>query len=225
MVWGDSSLLSALCTGPCGVEIGAALPKVTVSEEIAEMQSTQGHPAGMHLPFLVPWGDLLALTVYCVALQVVFMALSSKEELDIVMMIPFLPNPHSAPSFSGMHAPCKWSRGLLPCVFLPGLVPSVSLTIPGACTHFRTEVLSFFFFLALIPEQLVAVSFSEKSKMCLCTGRKKKSSVLHLQRRWHRKYKVDLCSCGNHWKTMAGCQHWGMLCMSQVEWKTLVSEG
>lgn len=30
-----------------------------------------------------------------------------------------------------------------------------------------------FFFLALIPEQLVAVSFSEKSKMCLCTGRKK----------------------------------------------------
>lgn len=174
MVWGDSSLLSALCTGPCGVEIGAALPKVAVSEETAEMQSTQGHAAGMHLPFLVPWGDLLALTVYCVALQVVFMALSSKEELDIVMMIPFLPNPHSAPSFSGMHAPCKWSRGLLPCVFLPGLVPSLSLTFPGACTHFRTEVLSFFFFfLALIPEQLVAVSFSEKSKMCLCTGRKK----------------------------------------------------
>lgn len=146
MVWGDSSLLSALCTGPCGVEIRAALPKVAVSEEIAEMQSTQGHPAGMRLPFLVPWGDLLALTVYCVALQVVFMALSSKEELDIVMMIPFLPNLHSAPSFSGMHAPCKWSRGLLPCVLLPGLVPSVSLTFPGACTHFRTEVLSFFFF-------------------------------------------------------------------------------
>lgn len=38
MVWGDSSLLSALYTGPCYVEIGAALPKVAASEETAEIQ-------------------------------------------------------------------------------------------------------------------------------------------------------------------------------------------
>lgn len=139
MVWGHSSLLSALYTGPCHVEIGAALPKVAVSEETAEIQPTQGHPAGTKLPFLVPWGDLLALTIYCAAIQVVFLVLSCKEELDVMMTIPFLPNPHSAPSFSGMHDSCKWSKALLPlclaprpCIICPSHF-SWSLTLGQKC--------------------------------------------------------------------------------------------
>lgn len=205
-VCGDSSPLSAFCTGsrgPCSEEIGAALLREAAHGDVTGPALPSRDELG--LPH-TPW-----LCASNVALKVAFILPSCKEERDVMIMIPlfFFPTAHSAPSCSGMPTPCEQSRGLLSCVFLPSPAWSVPLaflsTSTGQCRTEKSCGSSAFF-----PEQLVATSFSENGKKVTLTCTRRKMLLrFTLQRRLHRRHQVDVCSHGNHRRVVAGCQRWG----------------